>query len=130
MRPSTVTSLISDTTLAALTRRGGGNGAAVGLGGSGAFLVSAGFFPLTTGVSAKMSPVGRATLRWRAMRSTNWRATTSSIVLEALFTSMPWSRLSSAVTLTVVGPVESRRIPSFTVDVAVLAFQGALGEFG
>ena len=32
---------------------------------------------------------GRVMPRWRACRSTNWRATTSSIVLDALFTSMP-----------------------------------------
>jgi hypothetical protein len=37
-------------------------------------------------------------LRWRASRSTNWRATTSSMVLDALFTSMPWSRFKSAMT--------------------------------
>jgi hypothetical protein len=46
-------------------------------------------FPFTIGVSAKMSPVGSVILRWRDNRSTNCRATTSSIVLEALFTSMP-----------------------------------------
>ena len=45
--------------------------------------------PLATGVSAKMSPVGSVMLRCRARRSTNWRATTSSIVLDALLTSMP-----------------------------------------
>jgi hypothetical protein len=44
---------------------------------------------LTTGVSANMSPPGSEMLRWRARRSTNWRPTTSSIVLEALLTSMP-----------------------------------------
>jgi hypothetical protein len=37
------------------------------------------------------------TLRSRASRSTNCRATTSSIVLEALFTSMPARCLSSAM---------------------------------
>jgi hypothetical protein len=36
--------------------------------------------------------------RCRARRETNSRATTSSIVLDALFTSMPWSRFSSAIT--------------------------------
>ena len=45
--------------------------------------------PLATGVSAKMSPLGSVMLRCFARRSTNWRATTSSIVLDALFTSMP-----------------------------------------
>jgi hypothetical protein len=52
-------------------------------------LAAAGFLPLAGGPSAKMSPVGSEMLRWRASRSTNWRATTSSIVLDALFTSMP-----------------------------------------
>ena len=75
---------------AVLTRRGGGNGGAVGFAGSGAFFTNAGFLPFgAAGVSAKMSPVGNVILRWRARRSTNWRATTSSIVLDALFTSMP-----------------------------------------
>jgi len=36
-----------------------------------------------------MSPPGSEMLRCRATRSTNERATTSSIVLEALFSSMP-----------------------------------------
>ena len=78
------------TGLAVFTSRGGGNTGAVGFGGSGAFLAVAGLFlPLATGVSAKMSPVGSWMLRCLARRSTNWRATTSSIVLDALFTSMP-----------------------------------------
>jgi hypothetical protein len=60
------------------------------LGGSGAFLAGPpGFFPFGAGVSAKISPVGSEILRWRASRSTNCRATTSSMVLDALFTSMP-----------------------------------------
>ena len=67
-------------------RRAVGTG---GLAGSGAFFAGPPFLPLTTGVSANMSPPGNEMLRWRARRSTNWRATTSSIVLEALFTSMP-----------------------------------------
>ena len=41
------------------------------------------------GVSANMSPLGSEMPRCRAMRSTNDRATTSSIVLDALFNSMP-----------------------------------------
>jgi hypothetical protein len=71
------------------TRRGGGSTGAAGFGGSDAFLAGAGLLPLTAGVSAKMSPPGSAMLRWRARRSTNCRPTTSSIVLDALFTSMP-----------------------------------------
>jgi hypothetical protein len=61
----------------------------VGFGGSGAFFAGAGFLPFWTGASAKMSPVGSVMRRCFASRSTNWRATTSSIVLDALFTSMP-----------------------------------------
>jgi len=45
--------------------------------------------------------------RWRASRSTNWRPTTSSMVLDALLTSIPWSRLSSAVTSWLVVPRSS-----------------------
>src|SRR6266404_5401064 len=54
-------------------------------------------------------------LRCFARRSTNWRATTSSIVLEALFTSMPWSRLSSAVTSWLVVPSNSAILKIRTV---------------
>jgi hypothetical protein len=76
--------------LTVLTSRGGGSAGAAGLGGSGAFFDAAGFFPpLGAGVSANMSPPGSEMLRCLARRSTNWRATTSSIVLEALFTSIP-----------------------------------------
>ena len=39
--------------------------------------------------SANRSPPGSVMPRWRARRSTNWRPTTSSMVLDALFTSMP-----------------------------------------
>ena len=46
-----------------------------------------------TGVSANNGPVGRTMRRFRAWRSTNWRATISSIELEALFTSIPVSAL-------------------------------------
>ena len=70
------------------TRRGGGSAGATGLGGSG-FLAAPGFFGLCTGVSANMSPPGSEIPRCRAIRSTNCRATTSSIVLDALFTSIP-----------------------------------------
>ncbi len=52
----------------------------------------------TTGPSANMSPPGSVMLRSRARRSTNCRATTSSIVLDALFSSMPCARFSSAST--------------------------------
>jgi hypothetical protein len=43
-----------------------------------------------------MSPPGKVMPRSRARRSTNCRATTSSIVLDALFSSMPWARFKSA----------------------------------
>ena len=75
--------------LAILTRRGGPSEGAAGLAGSGAF--TAAFFPLVrvTGVSVNLAPLGMVTPSWRATRSANWRATTSSIVLDALFTSIP-----------------------------------------
>ena len=78
--------------LMVLTSRGGPRTGAVGLGGS-AFFGAAVFFappPLAgAGVSANMSPLGSEMPRCRAMRSTNDRATTSSMVLDALFNSMP-----------------------------------------
>ncbi len=71
-----------------LTRRGGGSAGADGFGGSGA--LPPGFFPLAAaGVSANDALDGTLSPRWRAMRDTNSRATTSSIVLDALLTSMP-----------------------------------------
>jgi hypothetical protein len=74
-------------TFALLTRRGGGSEGAA-FTGSGA--LPAGFRPFTgVGVSANDAFDGTVMLRCRARRSTNCRATTSSIVLDALFTSMP-----------------------------------------
>ena len=74
--------------LAVFTSRGGGNAGVAGRCGSGA--LPAGFLPRTAaGASANEALDGTVMLRWRASRSTNWRATTSSIVLEALFTSIP-----------------------------------------
>jgi hypothetical protein len=73
---------------AVFTRRGGGRAAAGGRCGSGA--LAAGFRPRAgPGVSANDALDGTVMFRWRASRSTNCRATTSSIVLDALFTSMP-----------------------------------------
>jgi hypothetical protein len=58
------------------------------LAGSGA--LPAGLFPFAAaGVSAKDAFDGTFSPRCRAIRDTNSRATTSSIVLDALFTSMP-----------------------------------------
>ena len=71
------------------TSRGGGSAGAAGLTGSAVFFDGAPFLPFTTGVSANMSPPGSEMLRCFARRSTNWRPTTSSMVLDALFTSMP-----------------------------------------
>ena len=73
------------------TRRGGPSTGAVGFGGS-AFFCAVAFLALAfggAGVSANMSPPGSEMPRCRAMRSTNERATTSSIVLDALFSSIP-----------------------------------------
>ncbi len=76
--------------LMVLTRRGGPRTGAVGFGGSAFFGAGAFLAPLAgTGCSANMSPPGSEMLRWRATRSTNERATTSSMVLDALFSSMP-----------------------------------------
>ncbi len=95
--------------LIVLIRRGGPSTGAVGFGGSTFFVAGAFFAPPLGGaaVSANMSPLGSEILRWRATRSTNDRATTSSIVLEALFSSMPWSRLSSASTSWLLEPSSS-----------------------
>src|SRR5262249_13856626 len=93
--------------LTVLTSRGGGRTGAAGFGGSGAFLATAGFLPFTIGASAKMSPVGRTSPRRLASPSPNCPPTTSSIVLDALLTSIPWSRLSSAVTSWLVVPRSS-----------------------
>lgn len=73
-----------------LTSRGGPSTGADGFGGS-TFFAAAAFLPPFTGagVSANISPEGSAIFRCRATRSTNERATTSSIVLEALFSSIP-----------------------------------------
>ena len=76
------------------TSLGGGRDGVAGLGGSGfltgsAFRPPSAFFGLWTGASANRSPLGSFTPRCRAIRSTNCLATTSSIVLDALFTSIP-----------------------------------------
>ena len=86
--------------LTVLTRRGGASVGAAGLTGSAFLPANPGFFApgLATGPSANMSPPGSVMPRSRARRSTNWRATTSSIVLEALFSSMPCARFRSAST--------------------------------
>lgn len=77
--------------LTVLTSRGGPNtGAGAALGGSGFFDAEVFLPPFAgTGVAPNMSPGGSEMLRVRATRSTNERATTSSIELDALFSSMP-----------------------------------------
>ncbi len=80
--------------LMVLIKRGGGSAGAAGLGGSAGaapFLAAAllVFFAALPAASEKMSPFGSSIPRWRARRSTNWRATISSSVLDALFSSMP-----------------------------------------
>ena len=76
--------------LTVFTRRGGPNTGADGFGGSGFFAAGVFLLPLAgAGWSANMSPLGSEIPRWRATRSTNDRATTSSIVLDALFSSIP-----------------------------------------
>jgi hypothetical protein len=85
------------TGFAVLISRGGGREGAAGFGGSA--LPPDGFFPFAgAGVSANDAFEGTLSPRLRAIFETNSRATTSSIVLDALVTSMPWSRLRSAMT--------------------------------
>ena len=77
-----------------MINRGGGRAGAAGFGGS---TGAAPFFALAplvflaarAAASEKMSPFGSSIPRCRARRSTNWRATISSSVLDALFSSMP-----------------------------------------
>jgi hypothetical protein len=61
------------------------------LGGSSFFAAAVFLAPpfAGAGVSANMSPLGKEMSRCLAIRSTNERATTSSMVLDALFSSMP-----------------------------------------
>jgi hypothetical protein len=93
------------TGFAVLTSRGGGSFGLAGATGSAAFLPPR--FPRPLPVSTKALPLGSAMSRFRATRSTNCRATTSSMVLDALFTSMPWSRFNSALTSWLVVPSNS-----------------------
>ena len=79
--------------LTVLINRGGGSEGAAGLTGS---VGTAAFLPdpptrltVLAAASEKMSPFGSSIPRWRARRSTNCRATISSSVLDALFSSMP-----------------------------------------
>jgi hypothetical protein len=82
----------------ALTSRGGPNRGRIA--GSGVFLPFALCFPLPEDAVffENSGPDGRRTSRSRATRSANCRATISSMVLEALFTSMPCSRLRRSMT--------------------------------
>ena len=85
-------------TLGALTNRGGPNRGRIA--GSAVLVVVAVFlpFPEDAAFLKNRGPVGRLTSRSRASRSANCRATISSTVLEALFTSMPCSRLRRSMT--------------------------------
>ena len=83
------------------TSRGGGRAGAAGRAGSGGF--AAPFFAGRAGAwcaaSLNISEArGSVIFRSRASFCTNSRATTSSIVLDALFTSMPERCFSSAIT--------------------------------
>jgi hypothetical protein len=91
--------------LADLTSRGGGSFGFAGMTGAAVFFPPR--FPRPLLVSANILPLGSAMSRFRARRSTNCRATTSSMVLDALLTSMPWSRFNSAATSWLVVPSNS-----------------------
>ncbi len=86
------------TTIGALTSRGGPSRGRIA--GSGVFALFALFrpFPDEAAFCENRGPVGRFTSRSRARRSANCLATISSMVLEALFTSMPCSRLRRSMT--------------------------------
>ncbi len=85
--------------LAVFTSRGAGIGGAAGFGGSGARPAGLLAPPrATAGASANEALEGTLIPRCRARRLTNSLATTSSMVLDALFTSIPWSRFNSAIT--------------------------------
>ena len=97
---ATASSGFGSTGFALLISRGGPSVGAAGFGGSGAgaaapFLPGAAFafdavLACFTACSENMSPFGRVMPFCLAMRSTNWRATISSSVLDALLSSMPW----------------------------------------
>ena len=99
--------------------RGAGSEGAAGLGGSGAAWPFFGAAVLAladfTAASENMSPLGSSIPRWRDSRSTNWRATISSTVLEALFSSMPWFCLSNCSTSWLVVPSSSATLKILTV---------------
>ena len=86
------------TTIGALTSRGGPSRGRIA--GSGVLALFALFrpFPDEAAFCENRGPVGRFTSRSRARRSANCLATISSMVLEALFTSMPCSRLRRSMT--------------------------------
>ncbi len=85
--------------LAVLISRGAGIAGTAGFGGSDGRPCPF-FAPPRAGAGESANDAFDGTLmpRCRARRPTNSRATTSSIVLDALFTSMPWSRFNSAIT--------------------------------
>lgn len=95
-----VTSAGAAAGLVVFTRRGGASVGAAGFAGSTFFAPGVDFFMpgLAAGPSANMSPPGSVIPRSRDRRSTNWRATTSSSELEALFSSIPCARFNSAST--------------------------------
>jgi len=96
--------------LIVLMRRGGPRVGAAGLGGSTTFLAAEPFLlppVVLADVLPNGSPCGSEMFRFRASRLTNWRATISSTVLDALFSSIPWSRFRRARTSWLVVPMTS-----------------------
>jgi hypothetical protein len=83
---------------------------AAGLGGSTIFLAAEPFLlppVVLADVLPNGLPCGSEIFRSRASRLTNWRATISSTVLDALFSSIPWSRFRRASTSRLVMPMTS-----------------------
>jgi hypothetical protein len=83
---------------------------AAGLGGSTIFLTVEPFLlapVVLADVLPNGSPFGSEIFRSRASRLTNWRATISSTVLDALFNSIPWLRFRRARTSWLVVPMTS-----------------------
>ena len=93
----TSSSVFGGATLGDLTSRGGPSLGRIAGSGRGERFAPFRLVLEEAGLFENSGPVGRFTSRSRATRSANCLATISSMVLEALFTSMPCSRLSRSM---------------------------------